>query len=327
MRPEHLRHLACPACRGPLTLQEQERDGPHVLSGALRCAACGVDHPLRGGIPRFAGAPGERLAPAVAARFAGSWRAFPHLLPEFERQFFDWIAPFGPDDLRGAVVLEAGCGKGRHTRVIAGCAPEVAIALDLGDVVELAFANTAHDPRALVVQGDILHPPLPVGSVDLCLSVGVIHHLPAPGEGTRSLRTCLRPGGRMVIWVYGRENNGWIVHVVSPVRERVTSRLPNRLLRALCFPPAVGMFALTQAYRRAPAALAGHLPYAPYLRYIGMMPLHEQHSIVHDHLVTPVAYYLRREEVQALLEQAGLVDVQLRWHGTYSWTGWGRAPA
>lgn len=326
MRPEHTRHLACPDCRGPLELRADERAGPHVLTGALRCAACATEHPVRGGIPRFGGAPGETLAPAVAARFSASWRAFPHSLPAFERQFFDWLAPFGPDDFRGAVVLEAGCGKGRHTRVVAACQPEVVIALDLGDVVELAFASTVHDPHALVVQGDILHPPIPLASVDLCFSVGVIHHLPDPAAGVRSLRPCLRPGGQLVMWVYGRENNGWVVHLVSPVRERVTSRLPNELLRALCFTPALGVCAVSRAYRRAPEGLAAQLPYAPYLRSIGAFPLHEVHSIVHDHLVTPVAFYLRQDEVEGMLQAAGLTGVGVRWHREYSWTGWGRAP-
>lgn len=324
MRPEHVRHLACPECRGPLELRPLERDGAHVVSGALRCARCARDHPIRGGIPRFAGTSGE--VEGVAARFSASWRAFPHLLPEFERQLFAWLEPFGPADLRGKVVLEAGCGKGRHTRVVAGCDPEVVIALDLGDVVELAHANSAHDPRALVVQGDILRPPLAPGSVDLCFSVGVVHHLPDPAAGVRSLRGCVRPGGRLVVWVYGRENNGWIVHLVSPIRERVTARLSNELLRGLCLAPAALVSAVARAYRRAPAALAEQLPMGPYLRQIGAFPLLEVHSIVHDHLVTPVAYYLRREEVEALLVGAGLTDVGLRWHGRYSWTGWGTVP-
>jgi hypothetical protein len=34
----------------------------------------------------------------------------------------------------------------------------------------------------------------------------------------------------MSAWVYGAENNGWIVGLVNPVREHVTSRMNPRLL-------------------------------------------------------------------------------------------------
>jgi hypothetical protein len=49
-------------------------------------------------------------------------------------------------------------------------------------------------------------------------------------------------------------------------------------------------------------------------------PFDEIHANVFDQLVTPVAFYLKEEEVRPWLS-TGLQDVLLRWHREYSWTG------
>jgi len=69
------------------------------------------------------------------------------------------------------------------------------------------------------------------------------------------------------------------------------------------------------------------LPYAPYLTYIAAFPYREQRSIVFDHLVAPVAYYLRRSEFAAWFERAGLHDVRIEHHNANSWRGFGSVPS
>ena len=39
-----------------------------------------------------------------------------------------------------------------------------------------------------------------------------------------------------------------------------------------------------------------------------------------DQLVTPVAYYLPRAEVESWFTGPGFKDVQIRWHNQMSWT-------
>jgi hypothetical protein len=41
---------------------------------------------------------------------------------------------------------------------------------------------------------------------------------------------------------------------------------------------------------------------------------------VFDQLVTPVAFYLSRGEVEAWFRSPGFDDVALRWHNQMSWT-------
>lgn len=57
--------LACPRCKGALTLTVvREADG-EILDGALHCVACDVTYPIEDGIPNLL-PPDLRAAPTVA---------------------------------------------------------------------------------------------------------------------------------------------------------------------------------------------------------------------------------------------------------------------
>jgi hypothetical protein len=128
--------------------------------------------------------------------------------------------------------------------------------------------------------------------------------------------------------VYGREGNGWIVHVVTPLREKFTTRLSHGLLDAMSAALTVPLFLGTKLlYRPARGtSLARLLPYEPYLSYIADFPYREQRSIVFDHLVAPVAFYLRRDEFAAWFDRRGLTDVTIQHHNANSWRGFARVP-
>jgi SAM-dependent methyltransferase len=299
------------------------------MEGDLRCAGCEARFAVRGGVPRFAASePPSRVSARTASAFGWEWKAFPTIDAHHERQFLDWIAPAGPEAFRDRVVVEGGCGKGRHTRLAARYGARAVIAVDLSDAVDVAFANTRGEANAHVVQADLLKLPLRPAGADYAFSVGVLHHLPDPSAGFRSLASIVRPGGALSIWVYGAENNGWIVWLVSPLRRAITSRLPPRLLYVLSYLLAVPLrLALALLYRPARRPgwgwLRAALPYEPYLGYVSAFPFREIHHIVHDHLAAPVAHYLRGEEVEEWFRRAGAADPVVAWHNRNSWRGYG----
>lgn len=53
MRHDLLDILACPVCKGALTLAATREDGGEVIDGALHCAACDETYPIEGGIPNL----------------------------------------------------------------------------------------------------------------------------------------------------------------------------------------------------------------------------------------------------------------------------------
>lgn len=316
MRDAALPLLACPTCGATLklTATHTEPDGHH-MRGTLACTGCGAHFPLAGGIPRLIPGTVAPDASETAARFGEQWKTFDHMADYQEDWFKEWLAPVGPSDFAGKVILEAGCGKGRHTITAASWGARDLVALDLGEAVDVAFAHTRARHNVHVVQGDILHPPL-ARVFDLAFSIGVLHHLPDPRGGFEAVAGRVKPGGRIAVWVYGYENNEWIVRWVNPLREHVTARLPHKLLYWATLPPSAALGAATRLYRNG--LLGARLPYAPYMRKLADLPLREVHNIVYDQLVTPIAYYLPREEVQSWFDDR-FVDVTLAWHNENSW--------
>ncbi len=317
--------LACPDCGAGLALHGDALAAREIESGSLGCTGCRREFPIVSGIPRFGAPPSEAIARKTVERFGWQWQEFKERLAEYRDAFLDWVKPLGPADFAGAVVLDAGCGMGRFAEIAASFGARAVVGVDLSESVEVAQQMARERDNVHVVQADLLRLPLRP-QFDLVYTLGVLHHLPSGEAGFASLLKCLKPGGRVHIWVYGHEGNEWLLRFVDPVRRAVTSRLPLPVLRVCAWLLAVPLHAaLALLYRRK--ALAPRLPYAPYLTWLAGFPLRHTHQVVFDHLGAPIAHYYRRDEVLAWFERARLADVLITPRNANSWRGTARVPA
>ena len=320
----------CPSCAGPLDLSVKQAEATEIIEGALRCRNCASSFPITNGVPRFADlAQVESDKRATAAGFGWQWQHFTQEDSRYAEQFLGWIAPVTPDFFRNKIVLEGGCGKGRHTQLAARWGAREVIGVDLSGAVETAFAATRSLPNAHIVQADIHHLPL-ARKFDYAFSVGVLHHLPDPRGGFISLASKVKSGGHVSAWVYGAENNEWITRWINPVRERVTARMDQRALLQLSKIPAACLYLATKLVygplNRNGSSVAKRLFYNDYLKSIAPFGWREQHTIVFDHLVAPTAFYISREEFEQWWRGIGAGEVTIDWHNKNSWRGTGVVP-
>ena len=331
MKEKLLNYLSCPSCAGNITLSEvTSYDGHEIMGGTLACAACKSQFPILRGIPRFASlTEAEKDKSATAENFGWQWRYFTQTDDLYEEQFRGWIAPVKPEFFRDKIVLEGGCGKGRHTELAVAWGAREVIGIDLSEAVETAFANTRYLENAHVIQADIYH--LPLARVfDYAFSIGVLHHLPDPFGGFASLASKVKEGGFLSAWVYGAENNEWLVKFVNPVRERVTSRMGKRTLLNLSKAPTALVYAATKLVygplnrARWGRPIARRLFYNDYLYSISKFGWREQHTIVFDHLVAPTSFYISRDEFESWWQRVGASEVEVAWHNKNSWRGFGK---
>ena len=302
------------------------------MEGELRCEKCSRTFLITGGIPRFANLEEvESDKQATAEGFGWQWTHFTHKDERYAEQFEGWLAPVKPEFFRDKVVLEGGCGKGRHTLLAAAWGAREIIGVDLSRAVETAFAATRELPNVHIVQADIYNLPVP-RVFDYAFSVGVLHHLPDPKGGFESLASKVRPGGHISAWVYGAENNEWITRLVNPVREKLTSRMDQRFLLQLSKLPAASVYLATKLVygplnkSKTGGSIARHLFYNDYFKAIAPFGWREQHTIVFDHLVAPTAFYIPRDEFETWWRDIGAQDLTITWHNKNSWCGFGRIP-
>lgn len=332
MRKRALDFIVCPRCKGEVALEAGTVREDHVIDGQLTCRACQVMYPIQEGIPVLLEE--RRVDPdnrRTAERFGFEWERFDFLIPAYETQFLDWIAPIRREFFAGKTVLDAGCGKGRHAVLSAQFGAGEVIGIDLAaGSVRAAFRNTRSLPNVHILRADISRLPFRDDTFDYVYSIGVLHHTPDPHRSFQCLVQALGRGGTISIWVYGREGNEWLISIVNPLRTAVTARLPLGATKAIAFGLAIILQSVLKIiYRpanqvRALRPLTRFLWYNDYLYYISGFSFRENYSIVFDHLLPGIAHYIPEAEVREWFHQAGLQNVVITRRTNNSWRGTGQ---
>lgn len=333
--PALLNLLCCPACAGDLNLHSSTDLAPdgHIMSGELKCAGCDKVYPIVRGVPRFVpGALSEQVAATVEG-FGYEWtisEAYLHNTRFSSAEtFLQFIEPVQRDYFKDRLVLDAGCGAGRFTLLAQQFGAKGVVGVDLSDSVEIAFRSTRALPNVLIVQADLFALPLKTQSFDYAFSVGVLHHTANPRRAFDAVVKRVKPSGGMSAWVYGRENNGWIIYGLNPIRNHLTSRLPRRVLLALSYLITAPMFVILKSIYRPVgnskrlSRLKKFLFYFDYLYFLGQFGFHEQAYIVFDHLVPAIAEYVPHDEFARWFRENGLQNVVITSRAGNSWRGFG----
>lgn len=237
------------------------------------------------------------------------WNRFRIIRPEEDRATFRNRTGLGPDELAGKVVLDGGCGMGRYLRVAAEGKPGLLVGLDLSEAVRAARDLTGGLSGVTLVRGDLLRPPFAEGSFDHIYSLGVLDHTPDPRAAFLALARLLKPGGRIVVWVYPKERPA--LERVIAIHRAISTRLPLPLLVGLSRLMApVG--ALKRRMMASSSRLLARAGVALNVLTIGVSMHPDPEVRVCDTLDWYAPKYLSRhtaDEVRGWFAEAGLVDV------------------
>lgn len=112
-----------------------------------------------------------------------------------------------PEELKGKILLDAGCGTGRFAEIALEAGARV-IAVDLSEAVYACRDTLSRFPKEdyLVLRADLFDLPLHYGVFDGVYSLGVLHHTPTPLLAIDKLAPFLKPGGRLAAWIYEKYN-------------------------------------------------------------------------------------------------------------------------
>ena len=249
-------------------------------------------------------------------RFGFSWDTYAELLPQHEEQFRKWTSPLKPDDWRGKAFLDAGCGIGRNSYWPLRYGAARGCAIDVDDRTLSRARNVLAGFSNIEVRKNSIYEIPDRDAFDIVFSIGVVHHLEHPDIALASLVAAAKPGGMVLVWLYGRENNGWIVWFFNPMRRLLFSRMPLGLVHKLSVP----LTALLWAFLRC------GLSRSPYMRLLRGFSFRHLRAIVFDHMIPRIALYYDKKSAIDLLSRAGLSDVKAHWTNEMSWTVIGRKP-
>lgn len=329
MQHDHIKHLACPGTDHELVLAPGygEAEG-EIREGDLVCAVDGRRVPIRDFIPRF------HPDAAYVQSFGDQWNRFRRTqIDKFNgttlsRDRFYSGTGWTPEALKGARILEAGCGAGRFTQVLLDAGAHV-YALDYSSAVDACLANNGPHPSLCVVQADLYRMPFCLASFDFVFCYGVLQHTPDPRAAFMCLVRFAKPGGHLAVDVY-RKGLALAPHKSKYLYRGVTKRIPPDIL-----------FDLIRWYVPKWLPIDTRIKQIPALgRVLGMLipcwnywylPLSREQQLEWAVLDTFDALASRYDSPQTLdtvqrwFEEAGLEEIRVRYGGN-GILGNGRAP-
>jgi 2-polyprenyl-3-methyl-5-hydroxy-6-metoxy-1,4-benzoquinol methylase/uncharacterized protein YbaR (Trm112 family) len=204
--------------------------------------------------------------------------------------------------LRGALILDAGCGNGRLTASLATFGAEI-VGIDLSAGIERAQSGKRRyagkrEHFVHFVQGNVMELPVMPARFDIIHSSGVLHHTPSVERALAGFFPAVRRGGRVYVQLY-RRREAW-VGIPNAVLRSVTSRLPPRFLYRICW----AAVPLHTALVRFVARLRGEV--SP----IAVASRGERALSLFDNFSPRYQYRFAPEEVRQMLEAAGLIEIR-----------------
>ena len=186
----------------------------------------------------------ENIDQGVIDSFGHEWATFDYGETEtaeaLNAQFDAYCAPIDLShfDPKNSITADFGAGSGRWA---ARLLPYFSLvyALEPSDgaskVLQKKFSN---ESKIVVLQETIGANSIPLGSLDLAMSLGVLHHIPDTGLAIKDVSLRIKPGGMFLCYLYyDLENKPFfyklIFKAVNSVR-KVISLLPQRIKRIVC---------------------------------------------------------------------------------------------
>lgn len=192
-------------------INEEEADGDEVIRGVVTDGSGASGIPIRQGVPILID--DDVVHSDTARSFGFEWQL--HIDGGLEddscfgfkddallKRFFK-SCHVKQDELPAMSVLDAGCGSGKLTALLAKAGARHVVGMDINNAIFSAGKKAIGLPNLVFAQTSVLDPKLRGASFDLVWSMGVLHHTPDPKKGFDALAKLVKPGGKLFVWLYG----------------------------------------------------------------------------------------------------------------------------
>lgn len=212
--------IVCPVCQQKLKWNsiQQSADDDEVLEAVMVCQN-EHEYVVTRGIPRMVEIPEDNESwdfkwTKIDRGQGLNYKILDKEDPAYEiHDLFDRNSYDGKvfKFIQGKVAADFGCGIGQYTiKLLQEANPEKVISMDLTGGVDifrkiLLERFPEYKRKVLIVQGDILRPPLAPGTLDFLMSLGVLMHTGKTLDAIRNCCRLIKNEGFMNIWIYASE--------------------------------------------------------------------------------------------------------------------------
>jgi SAM-dependent methyltransferase len=249
-------------------------------------------------------------------RFGYEWTKYSDILKEYEEQFLRWMPFLAQKDWRNISFIDVGCGMGRNSYWPLSYGASFGVAIDMDQGSLNSAKKNLSGFNNIEIKLESAYNINYSNKFDIAFSIGVIHHLEFPHEALKEMFNAVKPGGHVAIWVYGYENNEWIVNFFNPFRKLLFSKLSIKLVHHLSLYPALFLYFFIKL----------NLINLDYFKLLKKFKFSHIRSIVFDQMLPRISNYWKREEVENLMRDAGLIDIRLENVNNISWASIGKKP-
>ena len=228
--------------------------------------------------------------------------------------FSDFIAPFPLTEFVNKKVADIGAGTGRFSLSLLDAGAKEVVVLEPSKAIQVAkekLEQYRYKTKFLNITGD----KLPINEeLDIAISIGVIHHIPEPAPVIQAVYNALKPGGKFIIWLYGKENNRWFLMLLLPLRA-IVKYLPA------CVKQIVSNMLnfLLSVYLKICKILPYDLPLKNYLlSVIDKLPYDKRKLVIYDQLNPRYAKYYTKNDIIALMNSVAFTT-EIHHRRNYSW--------
>lgn len=224
----------------------------------------------------------------VISHFGGEWKAFNYLdagqLEELREQFSAYIRalPLEVKERTDMFVGDFGAGSGRWAHFFLDFAKELWLVEPGIESFALLQERFATNEKVHILNQTVSENSVPAESLDLAVSLGVLHHIPDTVRGVQDIYKKMKPGGYFLCYLYYTLED-------KPSYYRMIWRVSNRLRLMISKLPYVP--------RRLVCELIALLIYFPFarvskaLKKVGADP----HNIPLHHY-QDMTYYVMRND-------------------------------
>ncbi len=249
----------------------------------------------------------------VISHFGGEWKAFNYLdsdqLRDVSAQFAAYIQPLPAGFLKPGTleIGDFGAGSGRWAHFFLEYASQLWLIEPGKESFEVLRQRFRNDSKVHLLNETVSENGVPAESLDLAVSLGVLHHLPDTQLGIQDICKKIKPGGYFLCYLYYALEN-------KPLVYRMIWNISNSFRLGISKLPYFG--------RRVVCEIIAGLIYFPFARFSRMVeaagrsskniPLHHYKDMTfyvmrndaYDRFGTSLEQRFTRSQISQMLESS-----------------------